>query len=346
MSGGVDSSVSLLLLKKWGWQPIGLSMKFASWNGKENVCSTDTSLKKAQEVCKSVGVEHFTVDCAKEFEQKTISYFNQMIKEKKTPNPCVLCNQELKFKKLAEWADQKNIEHIATGHYVRVKKKNSHFELLRGKDKNKDQSYFLCLLTQDLLKRLVFPLGDFKKEEVYQIAQENGLKDYENIRQSQDLCFLNGQSISDYLQKEFGLQKGPILDTYGNEMGQHDGLHFYTIGQRKRINLPHGPWWVVDFDLSKNALIVTNQEDDPKLFHQTVIVKNPHFISKAPIKKTSVEAKVRYNQEPQKADLYPPEEDILNLFFKEKQKAITPGQWAVFYKKEVCLGGGVINNFK
>jgi len=344
LSGGVDSSVSLLLLKKQGYQPIGVSLKYAAWQGKknvlrENICCSPESLAIAKKICQKLKVPYYVIDERIDFEEKVMGYFLSVLKEKKTPNPCLVCNRLLKFNKLFDFAKEKGAQYVATGHYARVKNN----KLLRAKDKKKDQSYFLCLLKQSQLKNIIFPLGNLTKEDVYQIAKKEGFDFFTKIKQSQDLCFVSRQSIPFYLEEKIGFQPGEIIDIQNNLLGKHQGLHFYTIGQRKGIRLSNGPWWVVGFNKKKNQLIVTNKENDPALFSRTIIVSNVHFISgKAPKRVIKIEAKTRFSQPAASAKLYPLQKNKLELVFEQPQKAVTPGQWAVFYQGDVCLGGGVI----
>jgi len=350
LSGGVDSSVALLLLKKQGFKPIGVSLKYAVWSSKknllkENVCCSPESFAMARKICQQLEVPYHIVDSRLDFKEKVMGYFLAVLKDKKTPNPCLICNKLVKFKALFKFAKKKRIRYVATGHYARVRKnqKTGEYQLLRGKDEQKDQSYFLCLLDQGQLKNIIFPLGDYTKEEVYQIAIKEGFDFFIKRKQSQDLCFVAQKSMPAYLEEMISFQPGDIVGNQGNVLGQHQGLHFYTIGQRKGINLPQGPWWVANFDREKNQLIVTNKENDPALFSQTIMVVDCHFISgQAPQKIIRVKAKTRFGQPLAFAKLYPPKEKKLKLVFEQPQKAVTPGQWAVFYQKEVCLGGGII----
>ena len=350
MSGGVDSSVALLLLKEQGWDPIGVSLKYAVWENKrnalkENICCSKESFERAKSICEKIGADYHILDFSKEFKKNVIGYFKKLLQDKQTPNPCLICNQDLKFKKLFEFADKNKIEYTATGHYVRIKKTGQDYQLLKAKDKNKDQSYFLCLLNQKQLKRLVFPLGDMLKSEVYQKAKNYGFDYFLKTKQSQDLCFVSGKSMQFFLEKEIGRKPGEIHDTQGNVLGQHQGLHFYTIGQRKGIEIAQGPWYVADFDRKNNVLIITKDSDDPRFSKKEVIVASPHFISGHSNKKPLyLEAKIRYNQPLKKAVLHPPKGNISKLIFNQPQKAVTPGQWAVFYQKNACLGGGIIKN--
>ncbi|MFC1700782.1 tRNA 2-thiouridine(34) synthase MnmA [Patescibacteria group bacterium] len=332
LSGGVDSSIALLLLKQQGFVPFGVFLKFAYW---------ERGIKNSKKVCEKLDIPFYIVDCQKEFRNRVIKYFLETLKNKQTPNPCVFCNKNFKFKKLFEFAKRKGIKLIATGHYARIREdKTGKYELLKAKDKTKDQSYFLCLLNQDYLKNIIFPLGDYTKKQVYQIAKKNKLNFLSEQKQSQDLCF-DSQKI---IKQEIKEKPGKIVDTQGNILGEHKGLHFYTIGQRKGINLSSGPWRVVNFDKNRNCLIITNNDKDPALYNKTIFIKNYNFISGKIIKKKiKIKIKLRYRNFSVSAVLYPPKNNNLKLVFNKLQKSIAPGQWAVFYDKEVCLGGGEIS---
>jgi len=345
LSGGLDSAVALLLLKEQGYQPIGLTLRYSGWSTKENIYSNQESIRLAKKVCRQLKAPHYTLDYRQEFKKKVIGYFISLLKNKKTPNPCIVCNQQLKFEKLISFAKQKGIEYVATGHYARIRKIKDEYQLLRGKDKQKDQSYFLCLLDQKQLAKIVFPLGDLTKKKVYRIAEKKGLDFLIRKKQSQDLCFVIQKSMPLFLKKEIGLHPGQIVDKKDKILGQHQGLHFYTIGQRKGIKLAGGPWWVIGFNKKKNQLIVTNIENDPALFSRTVILSDGHFVSgKLPQKIIKVKAKTRFNQAPASAKLYILPKKNSRLVFDRPQKAVTPGQWTVFYQNQVCLGGGIIDS--
>jgi len=334
LSNGVDSSVSLLLLKKQGYEPIGVSFKYLN-----------NSFDIARKVCKKLDVPYHIIDCRFDFKNKVIGYFLKTLKDKKTPSPCLICNKLVKFNKLIEFANKEKADYIATGHYARIKenKKTNIYQLLKGNDGIKDQSYFLCFLNQKELSKIIFPLGDYTKKEVYKIAKKEGFEFFNKIKQSQDLCFLAQDSISHYLEKKIGFESGDIVDQNHNILGKHNGLYFYTIGQRKGVGLAGGPWWVVGFNKKKNHLIITNKKDDPNLFKKEITLTDFNFISGQILKSLiKVNVKTRYNQELISAKVYPPRSKKLKLVFDKPQKAITPGQWAVFYQNDVCLGGGVI----
>lgn len=340
--------MSLVLLKKLGWEPIGISLKYTVWSDKsnlfrENVCCSEESLRIAGEVCERLGVPHQIVDVEANFQREVIDYFITELKAQRTPNPCVVCNRQLKFAELFAFAKKKGIEFVATGHYARIRKNDETglYELLRPKDSAKDQTYYLSFLPQEWLSRIIFPLGDYSKDEVYELAKREGFAFYLKRKQSQDFCFVAGKSLRAFLEKEIGLNYGPIKDSSGVILGEHPGLHFYTLGQRQGLGLPGGPYFVVGFDLPTNTLIV---DKDLKAHSQKEVTLSPfNFISGQPIKgKIAVQAKLRYRQPLAEATLWPPQKDQLKLIFIKPQIAVTPGQVAVFYQGGVCLGGGRI----
>ncbi|MFH1612072.1 MAG: tRNA 2-thiouridine(34) synthase MnmA [bacterium] len=350
MSGGVDSAVALFLLKKQGYDPIGVSLKYSLWGGNEEIMATKrefnrTAFEKAEKVCKQFNVPYYIVDYENEFRESVIEYFIKGLKNKITPNPCVFCNKNIKIKHLLQFADEHNIDLIATGHYARIKNKNNKYELLRGKDKTKDQSYFLCLLGQDQLKRIIFPLGNYTKKKVYQIAKKEGLDYFSVNEQSQDLCFLSQKSIPLFLEKEVGIEEGDIVDSKGNILGKHKGLHFYTFGQRRGINISNGPWWVVGYNIDKNNLIISNNSKDKALYSKEVILTNYSFVSgNIPTEPLKIKVKPRYVHPLVGAKIFPAKNGKMKLIFSQSQKLITPGQWVVFYDGKVCLGGGMIES--
>ncbi|MBU4369408.1 tRNA 2-thiouridine(34) synthase MnmA, partial [Patescibacteria group bacterium] len=332
MSGGIDSSMALVLLKKQGWQPIGVSLKYAVWQDKknllrENVCCSTQSFKIARDVCQKLKVPHYIFDVSAEFKKQVIDYFIKELKNKKTPNPCIVCNRYLKFEKLFKWAKEHNIQYVATGHYARLRREipNSKsqipkYQLLRAKDKEKDQTYSLSFLPQKWLKNIVFPLGDYTKPEIYKIAKKYKFDVFLKQKESQDFCFVAGKSMKCFLEKEIGTKTGLIKDKKGNILGKHQGLHFYTIGQRKGINLPGGPYFVLKIDKRKNILIVT--KDEKKLCQKQVFVSHCHFTSGTPPqKKIQVQAKIRYRQELSRATLTPISKTKIKLVFNKPQRA-------------------------
>ncbi|MFH1182386.1 MAG: tRNA 2-thiouridine(34) synthase MnmA [Candidatus Woesearchaeota archaeon] len=333
MSGGVDSSMSVFLLKKAGWQPVGVSLKLAHWENKcnklgENVCCTEESLAVARNVCKRLGVRHYVYDVGNDFRRKVMGYFDSELRKARTPNPCVVCNRELKFSKLFEFAGKHGIRYVATGHYATAKDG----KLLMPKDKNKDQTYGLCFLPKKWLRHIVFPLAGLTKEEVYRLAGKNGFEMFMKVKQSQDLCFVSGNALPKYMKSRIGIKPGLIMDEKGRIVAEHNGLHFYTIGQKTL------GYYVKGFDVKNNVLLVTRNRSE--LFSREVILRPFNLL--AEIKpKMKVMAKVRYRQKLANATLYN-EGSKLKIIFDKPQEAITPGQCCAFYKGNVCLGGGII----
>ena len=320
MSGGVDSSVAAALLKREGFDVVGVFLKL--WPGFDG--------KKAQEVAKKLDIDFYILDFRKEFKKKVVDYFLKEYKTGRTPNPCIVCNKEIKFGLLFKKMRALNADYIATGHYVRLEQG----KLLKAKDKKKDQSYFLWQLNQKILKRTLFPVGDYTKEEVRKLAKKFKLPNY-NAPESQEICFVQ-TTVNDFLKKYIKNRPGKIVDKKGKVLGEHQGLWFYTIGQRKGINLAGGPFYVLDKDIKNNILIVTQNEKD--LDRKEVIIKDMNWISgKQPKFPLKVMAKIRYKHEPAST--------VVNknkVVFIKPQRAITPGQSVVFYKGEELLGGGII----
>lgn len=350
MSGGVDSAMALFLLKKQGFEPFGITLKLPVWEDKENllrenICCTQESINAAKKICQLLKIPYCLIDVQEEFRKLVIDYFLKELKKGKTPNPCMICNRYLKFKKLFELAKKEKIYYLATGHYARVFAKKEAQEkiyyLAKAKDKIKDQTYNLALLPQKWLKRIIFPLGNFKKAEIKKMAQKEGFDFLLTKKESQDFCFVAGKSLQKFLEKKLGKKEGLIKDTQGNILGKHKGLYFYTIGQRKGINLPKGPYYVKKIDLKKNVLFVT--KDEKEIFERKVFLTNLHFISKRPKQKIlKVKAKIRATAKEAKAKLFLISPKKGYLVFERAQKAPTPGQFGVFYLKNICLGAGKI----
>ncbi len=348
MSGGVDSSVALILLKKQGFEPIGVTLKLPIWENKvnacrDNVCCTPESIRIAETICKKLQVPYFVIDAQKEFKKEVINYFIKELKKYHTPNPCVICNRNLKFQLLIKLAEKMKIPHVATGHYAKIRfnKKTDLYELLKGKNNNKDQSYSLSSLNQKQLAHIILPLGNYQKAEVYKIAKKEGFLYFERIKQSQNFCFVSNQALPLFIQKEIGTNPGPIINLKGNILGTHQGLYFYTIGQRKGLKMPKGPYYVVDFNKKGNKLIVSKNKKD--LYKKEAILSPLNFISgKINKKSIKVSAKIRYRSKSASANLYFLNKNRAKIVFNKPQKAITSGQFCVFYKKDICLGNGVI----
>ena len=328
MSGGVDSGVAAALLKKQGFEIRGIFMKLFDSPAFKN------SEKRAREISKILNIPFSVFDLRKEFKKKIIGYFLKEYKRGRTPNPCVVCNKEIKFGLLLEKALSLKSDFIATGHYVR--KRGS--ILLRGRDKEKDQSYFLWKLNQKQVKRILFPLGDYTKKQTKDLAKKMRLPVL-NIPESQEICFI-GKGINDFLKKYLKPEPGEIVNEKGDMIGEHQGLCFYTIGQRKGIGLSGGPYYVIDKDLKKNILIVSKNKKE--LGRKYLMAEEINWVSgqkpKFPLR---IKVKTRSRQKAVLAAVKPFGKKI-KVIFNKPQRAITPGQSAVFYKGEELLGGGVI----
>ena len=340
MSGGVDSSVAAALLKRDGFDVIGVFMKLNKFSSESEV--------RARKVAKILKIPFYVLNFEKEFKKRIVDYFLDGYKKGITPNPCVVCNKEIKFGLLLEKALKLGADYVATGHYTRKKeiRENScsdscKFAMLKAKDKEKDQSYFLWMLNQEQLKRILFPIGDLTRKEVENLAKKFKLPVLK-AKKSVEICFIP-KTINDFLKKYLKQKPGKIVDTEGKVLGKHEGLWFYTIGQRKGINLPGGPYFVLDKDLKRNLLIVTKNERD--LLKKELICENVNWISgKEPKLPLKVKVKIRYRTKFASAILSKNlKARTYNLKFLKSQRAITPGQSVVFYKGQELLGGGIIS---
>jgi tRNA-specific 2-thiouridylase len=354
MSGGVDSSVAAALLKKQGYFVVGVFMKFwKEGNGAENRCCSIDSEKRARQVAKILNIPFYVLNVEKEFKKKVVDYFLEEYKKGNTPNPCVVCNKEIKFGFLINRALKMGVEFIATGHYAQIHPvkyreavisarpklfdwvKNN--KLLKGKDKKKDQSYFLWQLNQKQLSRVLFPVGNYTKPEVRALAKKFELPVAETP-ESQEVCFIQNKT-NDFLKKYLKSKPGKIIDVNGKILGKHQGLWFYTIGQRRGIGFSGGPYFVVTKDLKNNNLIVSKNQKD--LEKKQLIVKNVNWTN-SPKLPLQAEIKIRYKSNIAIAKILDFGKNKVKIVFQKSQKAVTPGQSAVFYKGEEMLGGGTI----
>jgi tRNA-uridine 2-sulfurtransferase len=344
MSGGVDSSVAAALLKQQGFNVIGLMLRLWSEPGKEgyNRCCSPDSVGLARRVSFRLGIPFYTVDAQEFFHKKVVSYFLDGYRQGETPNPCLVCNRLVRWEFLLERALAFNADYMATGHYARVRPTGSGVELLRGVDRNKDQSYVLHVLNQSQLKHALFPLGEYTKEEVRQLARDFNLPVADRT-ESQDLCFLGDEDYRDFLRRNAPeVQKpGPILNNQGEQLGEHQGLAFYTIGQRKGLGISSPiPLYVLEKDIGSNALIVGRKEE---LGRRDLLVKDVNWISGTPPDDAfRAEVKIRYRAREAWATVTPQAGDSAEVLFDESLLDITPGQAAVFYDGDLCLGGGLI----
>ena len=346
MSGGVDSSVAAYLLKEQGYNVIGVFMKNWEETTDDGHCTAEEDYFDVKQVCNKIGIPYYTVNYSKEYYDNVFKEFLEEYEKGRTPNPDVLCNREIKFGPFLEFAQKIGADFIATGHYAKTKHCDGKTYLLKAKDLNKDQSYFLNQLSQKQLSKVLFPLSDIEKPKVREIAEKLGLITAKK-KDSTGICFIGERNFRNFLKNYLPIKEGEIVSVDGRKLGKHIGLAYYTIGQRKGLNIGgrndgNGkPYFVVKKDLEKNQLIVSQGEEDC-LFSNGLVSYKINWIPQAP-KQQSFEccAKFRYRQPDQKVKVEILE-DKVKVYFFEKQRAVTTGQFVVFYDGDVCLGGGVI----
>ena len=354
MSGGVDSSVAATLLTKQGFAVTGCFMKNFSqeaWQGIiDKECPWEIDMKDAQKVCKTLKIPFFSLNFEKEYKKKVMDYFFREYKAGRTPNPDIMCNKEIKFKIFLDKAKKLGFDYIATGHYTRLRREIPNtkyqipnFELLKGVDSGKDQSYFLYALNQNQLQYCLFPLGNYAKEEVRRLAKKFKLANAEK-KDSQGICFVGHVKLSDFLKQKIKEKKGIIKSIEGKILGQHNGVWNYTLGQRQGLGIGGGtPYYVVDKNVKANTIIVAPTLKHPLLYKKIIFVEKIQWISSKPHLPLSCSAKIRYRQPDQKCTVRKVKGGF-SVIFSKPQFAPTPGQSVVFYKKDVMLGGGIIEN--
>ena len=342
MSGGVDSSVAAALLNEQGYEVIGLTMCFnlAEKDGQKPSCCGLTGIEDARRVCQMLGIRHYVLNFNKDFYQKVIKNFYQEYLSGRTPNPCVRCNQFIKFGILLKKAINLGAQFLATGHYARIVKSPQGYLLKKAKDLKKDQSYFLYALTQAQLKHVIFPLGSFTKPKVRQWAGDFGLRVAEK-QDSQEICFLPDGKYGDFIKaaRPGNVKPGNFVDKNGNILGLHQGVAFYTIGQRHGLRIAAGhPLYVTQINAKDNQVSLGRRQE---VYKNEFIIKEGHFLGKPPKKKIEIKVRIRYNHKEAPAVVYPGK-GKQRVIFKQPQFAITPGQSAVFYQGDIVLGGGII----
>lgn len=340
MSGGVDSSVAALLLKEQGYDVIGFFMK--NWEDDET-CPAAKDYEDVVRVSEKIGIPCYTVNFTKEYQENVFNQFLEEYKQGLTPNPDILCNKEIKFKVFLEKA-KKFGDFLATGHYAQNILSNNVNTLVKAKDLTKDQSYFLYTLDKEILKDVLFPVGHLTKVELRKIAKEKGLSTFDK-KDSTGICFIGKRDFRPFLGKYLGFNEGPIKTLDGKTVGKHMGIAFYTLGQRKGLQIggKGEAWFVVDKDISKNTLLVAQGEEHSALFCDDLVAKDLTWVSKsAPEIPYKCAAKIRYRQEDQACTILKIENGKAFVKFDSPQRAVTPSQSIVFYDKDTCLGGGVI----
>ncbi len=350
VSGGVDSSVALLLLQQQQYQLHGVFMKNWEADDTDEYCAAAVDLADAESVCSQLKIPLDSVNFSDQYWDRVFEYFLSEYKAGRTPNPDVLCNKEIKFKAFLDYALSKGADYVAMGHYARVKKTADEYQLLKAKDSNKDQSYFLHLLNQHQLSKSLFPLGDLNKTHVRQLATDNNFIT-QNKKDSTGICFIGERRFKDFLQQFIPAQRGIMQTPDGTEIGHHDGLMYYTIGQRKGLHIggkqqgDGSPWYVADKLIDKNILVVVQGNEHALLYKKTLTATKLHWISGNPPELPyKCKAKTRYRQEDEVCTITDIDNDKCTVKFENPQWAITPGQSVVFYNGDICLGGGIIDN--
>jgi len=350
LSGGVDSAVAALLLKQRGADVHALHM--TNWEDDDGYCTAAEDLQDARQVCEDLQIPLHHVNFAKDYRDRVFEYFLDEYRSGRTPNPDVLCNREIKFGVFREHAKRLGGDLLATGHYARVINNDGRIELHKAKDSNKDQSYFLHAVAAEALDETVFPLGDLLKGEVRDLARYHGLRNFDK-KDSTGICFIGERPFREFLSTYLPANPGPIRTADGETIGEHHGLMYYTLGQRQGLGVGgrqdsgDQPWYVAAKHLQENALIVV-QGEDPMLFSNALEASNASWIGEAPESLTkkqplSCQVKIRYRQPDQMCTVTALPNRNLSVSFEEEQRAVAPGQYAVFYEGDRCLGGAVID---
>ncbi len=348
MSGGVDSAVAALLLLEQGYQVEGLFMKNWEEDDTDEFCTAEQDLKDAASVCTTLGMPLHTVNFSTEYWDRVFEYFLAEYRAGRTPNPDIMCNKEIKFRAFLDYALDLGADGIATGHYARIDQHQGRYRLKKGLDENKDQSYFLYAVGQKPLSQSLFPIGELQKSEVRTLAEKNH---FTNARKkdSTGICFIGERNFREFLQTYLPAQPGEIRTAEGDLIGTHQGLMYYTLGQRQGLGIggqktgSEEPWYVADKDLANNRLLVVQGHHHPLLYKPDLIARDCHWINESmPTAPLACSAKTRYRQADQVCELIPQDKDSVKVIFKEPQRAVTPGQSVVFYQQDICLGGGII----
>jgi len=348
MSGGVDSSVTAHILKQQGYKVTGMFMKNWEEDDTEEYCAAASDLKDAKQVCSRLGIDLHEVNFAHEYWENVFEHFLAEYESGRTPNPDILCNKEIKFKEFLLQAESLGADYIATGHYVAKgfvdDSPDNEALLLRGSDTNKDQSYFLYTLQQHQLRKSLFPLGEIEKPIVRAIADEQGFVTHDK-KDSTGICFIGERRFKDFLSTYLKPNPGNMVNVEGDTVGQHDGLMYYTLGQRQGLNIGGAgeAWYVADKDMNNNELLVVQGHDHPAMLCQTVVANGIDWVSsQAPKVGDILTAKTRYRQLDHQCQILEIDDANLKVRFDQPQRAVTPGQALVFYKERRCLGGATI----
>lgn len=339
MSGGVDSSVAALLLKEQGYNVIGLFMKNWEEQDADGVCRSQEDFEDVVRVCDHIGIPYYVANFVEQYWENVFSEFIEEFEKGHTPNPDILCNREIKFKVLMDKAKELGGDFLATGHYCQTEEG----KLLKGLDPSKDQSYFLYAIGSGVLDRVLFPVGGMIKSDLRELAEKHGLITSQK-KDSTGICFIGKRDFKEFLGKYIQYQKGDFETLDGDVVGRHDGVAFYTIGQRKGLGIggEGDAWFVVDKDVDRNVVFVAQGQRHPALFCDTLIASELTWIKESPAAPFKCHAKVRYRQPDQPCTITRIEGDRLEVSFDQPQRAVTPRQSVVFYHGNICLGGGTI----
>ena len=348
MSGGVDSAVAASILIEQGYEVEALFMK--NWEEESKFCSAEKDYKDALQACEVLGIRIHSVNFAKEYWDRVFEHFLEEYNNGRTPNPDILCNTEIKFKEFLNYALDLGADKMATGHYVRSHEKNGEMLLQKGTDRKKDQSYFLYGLDQSQISNAIFPIGGLEKSYIRKQAKKLGFYNYDK-KDSVGICFIGERNIKEFLKTYIPSIPGDIVSINGEKIGKHDGIMYYTIGQRKGIGIgggatnDSGAWYVLNKDTINNELIVGQGHDHSALYHKRLKASNPHWISKKAPEKDSLHAKIRYRANDMPCKIIDLDTDNLEVEFEYPCFAIAPGQSIVFYDKDICLGGAIIESY-
>lgn len=345
MSGGVDSSVSALVLKLMGYQVIGMFMKNWDETLDDGTCTAEADYQDVVAVCEKIDIPYYTVNFVKEYLENVFENFLTEYQAGFTPNPDILCNREIKFKVFFNQAMELGADYLATGHYCQVKKIDQKYGLLKGEDQSKDQSYFLYAINGEVLERVLFPIGSIQKKIVRKIAEDYDLITYDK-KDSTGICFIGERNFKNFLSQYIKAQKGNFIRLDDNKvLGPHEGQCYYTIGQRKGLGLggPGGPWFVASKDVSSNTVYVVEGEKHPALYASELQATDATWITEMPTFPFKCKAKIRYRQPDQACTVYKDGED-LKVVFDNPQRAISPRQSVVFYTDNLCVGGAIIES--
>lgn len=345
MSGGVDSSLCAALLKEKGYDVFGLFMK--NWDEKDpnGLCQASKDAEDVMRICDHLQIPFYSVNFTNEYYENVFKDLLDGLKKGFTPNPDILCNKEIKFKVFLQKALSLGADYLATGHYCQRAFEDDQYVLKRGADENKDQTYFLYTMQQKELSKVLFPIGDLKKNVVRELAKEKGLITH-NKKDSTGICFIGKRNFKEFIANYLPMQKGELIDLDGKVVGEHSGAFYYTIGQRKGLGVggPGDAWFVVDKDIQKNIVYVTQGHDHPNLYSTSLEACDLSFVSDIPLTLPySCTAKVRYRQVDMPCTITEIKNGIAKAVFDHPQRAVTLGQSIVFYQGDLCLGGGIIN---